>query len=242
MLVGISAVIVLLLVCALFFLRHSSLAWLSPSELALKHINPSSSWADPDCSRLRRGIRTAVRDSGQKTVISTAPLSADEVAVYRVVLHQWNSDARTSLSVSDRTFPLDAVSPTNHISSCECLKSLEVQSLVSASHSFHTLTRDVFPERNIQLVDADKQLTTIQINDPQNGIAGGKSVEKAVNNAFASGRFSMSEIAFDRDHRQALVGYSFVCGSLCGNGGTWLFEKIGGIWRRTDRVCGGWVS
>jgi len=119
---------------------------------------------------------------------------------------------------------------------------MEVQSFVSASHSFHYLTRAVFPERNIRLVDADKQLTTIQSNDPQNGIAAGKSVEKAVNHAFASGLFSMSEIAFDRDHRQALVSYGFVCGSLCGSGGTWLLEKVDGVWKRIDRVCGGWVS
>ena len=111
-----------------------------------------------------------------------------------------------------------------------------------ASHSIHALTRAVFPERNIRLVDADAQLTTIQHNDPHNGMAAGKSVEKAVADAFASGLFSMSEIAFDRDHRQALVSYSFVRGSLCGSGGTWLLEKVNGAWRKTDRVCGGWVS
>lgn len=241
-LVGISAVIVLLIVGALSFLKHSHLVPLSPAELALKHINPPSSWADPDCSRLRLTISTAVRESGPRNVMSVAPLSADEVAVYRAVLHQWNSNARASLHVADRTFPLDAVSPTSRISNCECLRSLEVQGLVSASHSIHALTRAVFPERNIRLVDADKQLTTIQHDDPHNGMTGGKSVQKAVNDAVASGLFSMSEIAFDRDHRKALVSYGFVCGSLCGNGGTWLLEKVNGAWRRTDRVCGGWVS
>lgn len=240
-LVGSSAVIVLLLVGALFLLRHSCLARLGPAELALKHINPPSSWADPDCSRLRRTISTAVRESVSKTIVSTDSLSADEVAVYRVVLHRWNSDARTSLNVSDRTFPLDAVSPRSSISNCECARSLEVQSLVGASHSIHALTPAVFPERNIRLVDADTQFTTIQHNDPHNGMARGKSVENAVDDAFVSGLFSMSEIAFDRDHRQALVSYSFVCGSLCGSGGTWLLEKVDGVWRRND-VCGGWVS
>lgn len=205
-LVGISAVIVLLVVGALFVFQRSRLVPLSPTELALKHIKPPSSWADPDCAGLRRAIGTAVRESGQTTVMSVAPLSADEVAVYRAVLHQWNSDGQT-LNVSYRTFPLDAASPTNHISSCECLRGMEVQSLVSASHSFHYLTRAVFPERNIRLVDADKQLTIIQSNDPHNGMAAGKSVKKAVHDASASGLFSMSEIAFDRDHRQALVSY-----------------------------------
>jgi len=119
---------------------------------------------------------------------------------------------------------------------------MEVQSLVSASHSFHTLTRDVFPERNIRLVNANKQVTTIQNNDPNNWIGRGKSVESAVNDAFATGLFSMSEIAFDREHRRALVSHRFVCGSLCGSGGAWLFEKVDGVWKKTDRTCGGWIS
>lgn len=241
-LVGISGVIVLLLVGALFFLGQSRMARLGPVDLPLKYINPPSSWADPDCSRLRRTIRTAVGESSQKNVISAASLSADEVAVYGVVLHQWNSVGRISLNISDRTFTLDTASSTSSDSNCECLRDLEVQSLVSASHSIHVLTQAVFPKRNVRLVDADKQLTTIRHNDPHDGMAEGKSVKKTINDAFASGLFSMSEIAFDQNHRQALVSYSFVCGSLCGNGGTWLLEKVNGIWRRTDRVCGGWVS
>ena len=224
----------LLLFSALFLGKHSRLASLSPTALALKHINPPSSWVD-DCSRLLSAVKDGVRESGRQPVKSMAPLGADEVAIYTAVLHQWNSNARTSLNLADRTFPLDA---TN----CECLKGMEIQSLVSASHSFHSLTRDVFPERSIRLINANEQVTTIQNNDPSNWIGRGKSVENAVNDAFTNGLFSMSEIAFDRDHRRALVSYSFVCGSLCGNCGTWLFEKVERVWRRTDRVCGGWVS
>ena len=175
---------------------------------------------------------------GLKTSMNIDHLSVDEIAVYTAVLHQWNSDAHT-LNVTNRTFPLNAVSSD---SSCECLRNLDVQNLASASRSFHYLTRKAFPERNIRLVDAGKQHTIIQTNDPHNGMTEGKSVEKAVNDAFGSGLFSLSEIAFDRDHRHAVVSYGFVCGSLCGSGGTWLLEKVDGRWKRTDRVCGGWVS
>ena len=55
------------------------------------------------------------------------------------------------------------------------------------------------------------------------------------------GLFSVSEIVFETEQRR-LVSYSFACGSLYGNGGTWLFEKVNGVWERTDRDCGGWVS
>jgi len=70
----------------------------------------------------------------------------------------------------------------------------------------------------------------------------GKSVEDAVRNAFATGLFSMSEIAFDKDHHHAVVSYSFWCGFLCGHGKTVVFEKVNGMWRNTNRNCGGWVS
>jgi hypothetical protein len=52
----------------------------------------------------------------------------------------------------------------------------------------------------------------------------------------------MSEIAFDKEQGRALVSYSFVCGSLCGSGGVWLFEKVDGVWKKSERVCGGWIS
>jgi hypothetical protein len=70
----------------------------------------------------------------------------------------------------------------------------------------------------------------------------GKSVEKAVKEAFANGLFSMSEIAFDKSHRHAVVAYRFWCGALCGNGRTLVFEKAGNEWKNTERKCGGWIS
>lgn len=70
----------------------------------------------------------------------------------------------------------------------------------------------------------------------------GVSVDAAVNNAFKNGLFELSEIAFDKAHRRAIVSYSFVCGSLCGNGGVWLFEKVDGVWKKSENVCGGWIS
>ena len=96
--------------------------------------------------------------------------------------------------------------------------------------------------KNIRLVDADKQAVIVRSNDPNNPIREGKSVETAVNVAFSTGLFSMSEIAFDKEQRRALVSYSFGCGSLCGSGGVWLFEKVDGVWKKSERVCGGWIS
>ena len=92
------------------------------------------------------------------------------------------------------------------------------------------------------LVDADKQAVIVHSNDPNNSIREGKSVEIAVNVAFSTGLFSMTEIAFDKEQRRALVSYSFVCGSLCGSRGVWLFERVDGVWKKSERACGGWIS
>jgi hypothetical protein len=93
------------------------------------------------------------------------------------------------------------------------------------------------------LVDPGKQAVIIHSNDPEQFLCvRGSQVETAVNDAFSTGLFSVSEIAFDKEHRRALVSYSFVCGSLCGSGGVWLFEKIDGLWKKSEHACDGWVS
>jgi hypothetical protein len=122
------------------------------------------------------------------------------------------------------------------------LRGIDPQNFARAAHSFRILTSDVLDAKNIRLVDADKQTKAVETNDPRSSIRQGKSVETAVTRAFSTGLFSVSEIAFDKEHLRALVSYSFVCGSLCGSGGVWVFEKVGGAWKKSGRVCGGWVS
>jgi hypothetical protein len=159
------------------------------------------------------------------------------VAIYRGILERWNSNYRSLLNVSNRTFPVD-----RDLLDCGCLKGIELQSIANAAHLFHILTRDVLAGKNIRLVDADKQAVIVQSNDATKSIREGKSVETAVNGAFSTGLFSMSEIAFDKEQRRALVSYSFVCGLLCGSGGVWLLEKVDGVWKKSDRDCGGGIS
>jgi hypothetical protein len=94
----------------------------------------------------------------------------------------------------------------------------------------------------MKLVDPRVQSGIVRSNDPSNTIRDGKPVKDAVEAAFASGLFSMSEIAFDKEHHFAVVRYSFWCGSLCGHGSTLVFEKVNGEWRNANRLCGGWIS
>lgn len=206
---------------------------LSPAALIPKPVAPPESWAD-DCSRLL----VAVRAHHSHSVENTATLSTDEIAIYTIAVQKWQSKRQVPLNLSDKTFSLSAT----QISDCECLKNFDVEGLRRASNSFHMLRGDVLPGVKLRLVDTNRQLTTVRDNDPGIWIVRGKSVRRAVNDAFATGLFSLSEIAFDKNHQRALVTYAFVCGSLCGSGGTWLFENVTGGWKLTEHFCGGWVS
>jgi len=231
--VGISVIAVLALVVAIPLARRFHLSILTPSELAPKRLAPPAP-PDDSCALIQHALAGS---SHKKPVRNTNPFSADEVAIYRGILERWNSNSRGLLNVSNRTSPID-----RDISDCGCLKGIEPQTIVSAAHPFRILRGDVLAGKNIRLVDADKQAVIVHSNDPNKSIREGRSIETAVNVAFSTGLFSMSEIAFDKEQRRALVSYSFVCGSLCGSGGVWLFEKVDGVWKKSERVCGRWIS
>ena len=232
-LVGISVTAVLVLVVAIPLARRFHLSVLIPSELVPKRLAPPAP-PDDTCAQIQRALSAS---SHKKPVRNTTPVSADEVAIYRSILERWNSNHRGLLNVCNRTFPID-----RDISDCGCLKGIEPQAVVSTAHLFRILTGDVLAGKNIRLVDRDKQAVIVHSNDPHNSIREGKSVETAINVAFSTGLFSMSEIVFDKEQRRALVSYRFVCGSLCGSGGVWLFEKVDGVWGKSVRDCGGWIS
>lgn len=229
----ISVIAVLALVVAIPLTRRFHLSVLTPSELAPKRLAPPAP-PDDGCAQIQRALEGS---SHMKPVKNTTPFSPDEVAIYRGILERWNSNSRGMLNVSNRTSPID-----RDISDCGCLKVIEPQTIVSAAHSFRALTKDVLAGKNIRLVDAEKQAVIVHSNDPNNFVREGRSVETAVDVAFSTGLFSMSEITFDKEQRRALVSYSFVCGSLCGSGGVWLFEKVDGAWKKSERVCGGWIT
>ncbi len=242
---GIVAVIAVGCVAAFLSSNYSRSPFLTPAELTLQQPNQRLSPPVDDCSGLQRELALSAPATGSprpKPAKSTNPLSTDEIAIYRAVLQHWTSNERTALNISSRTFPLDITARSSRISECNCLKGMQAEPLLSAFRSFHDLSPEILPNDTFRLVDPKKQLKVVRDNDPDRRMVTGKSVNDAVRDAFANGLFELSEIAFDKDHHYALVSYSFSCGSLCGNGGTFFFEKVGETWKKTDRVCGGWVS
>ena len=220
------------------------MATLTPAELApWVHAPTPPRRITEGCPEVKQALALSSLSSDshkEEPSKSTTPLGADEIAVYKAVLEQRLSQGWTWLNVSDVTYLLDLKSDQSGMN-CDCLQDLYLEDS-SAFHSFHELTADILPGKKTVLVDPARQAQIVRANDPDRTMRMGKTVHTAVRDAEATGLFSLSEIAFDRSHHYAIVRYGFWCGSLCGDGETLVFEKVGGQWKKTDRFCGRWIS
>lgn len=159
--------------------------------------------------------------SEEKLIKSSLPLSADEIGIYKAVLHYLN-DGNPS-NVSSTTYPFSA----RHMQG-GCLEGTNLENLDDVSRSFHDLTADVLPGKNMKFVDPDWE-------------------ERERKYFWAATRdstylFLLSEIAFDKGHHLAVVSYNFWCGGSCGSGEWLVFKNVGGEWKKSDHSCGGWTS
>lgn len=184
----------------------------------------------------------ASQESTPKPEVSRDSLTSEQIAVYRAVLTHYLKDSDGALNLADTTQPLDQ-------SDKACIKGIEMSAKEQA-RLIHKLEPSLVAHTKIVLVDSERQRSTVEQNDPQNLMKKAiddhervthEQVDQSVKQAFQSGLFTLSEIAFDKERRHAVVAYSFVCGMLCGHGNTLVLKKIGQDWRVT-RTCGGWIS
>jgi hypothetical protein len=120
---------------------------------------------------------------------------------------------------------------------------IELENEKEAGITNHLFDPKTALPKNVILADPHKQSAPIRENGPQTIIREGrKSVEEAVEAVFISGVLSLSEIAFDKTHKYAIMSFSFACGRLCGHGETIVFEEAGGEWQETKRAYGFWIS
>ncbi len=194
-------------------------------------------WAVVGCVLLLTGLCALAKDKPRRSAV---PLSVDEIAIYKAVLQQYSGES-SSLNVSAETYPLDPNFEMNGLKRGECLEGIQLENLSAIAHTYHNLPVEVLGNR-MSLVDPHNQAKIVRHNDPQNALSKSRSIDSAVKRAFDTALFSLSEIAFDKDHHHAVVAYRFWCGSLCGNGSTLVFEKVGNAWKKTNRTCAGWVS
>jgi hypothetical protein len=183
----------------------------------------------------------ASQDSTEtKPKVSDKPLTAEQLAVYRVVLGSWMAEEMPAINLAVQTTPLEK---TGVFGDEDCEKGLDIEPATPAVvHRFRQQDlAQLGSSRTFTLVDKDRQEQEVRSNDPEKTVGDGRTIDDAVRNGFAHGLATLSEIRFDKGHKHAIVSYGFFCGSLCGNGGTVVLEKIDGEWRRKSN-CHDWIS
>lgn len=94
------------------------------------------------------------------------------------------------------------------------------------------------PFDRVKLVDPKRWRAA----DPGELIAKGESVDVAVKHGIDGGLMTLSAISFNEAHDIAIFSFSFVCGGLCGHGGTVMFKKTSRGWVQGKEPCSSWMS
>lgn len=190
-------------------------------------------------------ISSAPAQDETKPVISKDPLTAEQIAIYRAVLVNYTNGDDISLNLANRTEPISLAFQEDN-----CLRGIDLHKTRDAKPVVHLLDPAVALSPKMALVDPDQQNAAVEKNDPDHLIhraidnhepVSDKELEDSVKQAFATGLFTFSEIAFNSPHTRAVLAYSFHCGMLCGNGNKVVLKKVGGKWK-VAKSCGGWVS
>jgi hypothetical protein len=180
------------------------------------------------------GISGTAANKG-KSIVSKTPLTAEELELYGIFLDSFVGKGEGAVNFSERTFPLAFVDSDNEGS---CIEGIKLKSSPEAGQTIHVFEASIADGHAIHLVDPSKH----KLKDPGKAIKRGDSVGDAVVAGFQAGLLSVSEIAFDEAHHFAAFKFSFICGSLCGRGGTLVFEKIDGRWKQSNRACPSWIA
>jgi len=191
-------------------------------------------------------VCTIAQDDAPKPAVSKAPLTTEQVAVYRALLSDYMKDSQGTLNLSNQTEPLDLKASLAE----GCVGKLQLEGSDRSDSIVHEIPNATKLLPNVVLVDPQQQEAKVKQNDPQQlikkALEGGprptdEQMDNSLKLAFSTGLFSFSEIVFDKAHRHALVSYSFVCGGLCGHGNTLLLEKAKNTWK-IKKTCSSWVS
>lgn len=169
-------------------------------------------------------------------ILSKDPLTADQIAIYRTFLENY-AGAPAPLHVANRTeaLPIDESNDFSEDDTDDpCAKDLKKLKLINereAGTTVHMLDPSLAIKDRVILVDPDVQGIQVKANDPGKTMKEGKTSKEAVNQAFATGLLTMSEIVFDQHHRAALMSFSFWCGRRCGHVDLFLFKKTRKNWK-----------
>ena len=180
----------------------------------------------------------APKKAEKATATASEAWTDDEIAVYRAFLAAYPNRSGGRLRLGNRTLPLD-LSERRHAH--DCLGNIVLEKPGPFRSTGRSLDPAVIAGRDAVLVDPEwrPSAATAEAARGSSGIA--LPGEDTIPGAYLNGVLRLSEVAFDRAHRYAVLQYSFICGGLCGQGATYVFLKVDGRWGRA-RNCGMWIA
>lgn len=178
------------------------------------------------------GVGCAGHTDARAEELASAVVTGEETKVYEAFLNSWRGKDQKFLNVAANPKPVTE-QDLEEFASCAGKQSKWV-SLTTSTPLAGQLSKLSW----VHLVDP----ATWRTNDPEDLIAKGMPVNKAVDRGFSKALLTLSTVAFDASGHFAALNYSLVCGRLCGNGGAVLFERKGEGWVRSKKQCGMWMS
>jgi len=111
-------------------------------------------------------LASAGQDDRPKPAVSKAPLTAEQIEIYRVVLEKYVAkDSNAALNIANRTEPLDTTRIWEE--SVKCIRRLKLER-PPQSPIVHRLSPEVALGPRMVLVDPNQQSDLVKENDPSN--------------------------------------------------------------------------
>lgn len=180
-------------------------------------------------------LLTGAAMAGDQPTAPAPTISADEQDVYETVLAGWLGKETQRQQINVQLSPPPAA-PDDDLA--DCAKGLDFPPPAKPPAPDKSLAGVAFRLPGVVLVDGSRW----RADDPGDAIAGGKSVDAAVTQGISHSLISFSQIAFSRDHKDALVRFGMVCGRLCGTGSVMHLRRTGAHWKVLGDCGGRWIS
>jgi hypothetical protein len=118
----------------------------------------------------------------KKTQVSNSSISAEQSAIYGVVLRRYLSGGDVALNLASRTAPIETEGP---FAGHDCSQGLAMEPIPpTVVHFFKPDDLVRLRLTSVRLVDQDQQRKEVEKNDPGKAIRKGVSVGDAVRNGF----------------------------------------------------------
>lgn len=162
---------------------------------------------------------------------ATSDLTQEELLVYSGLLDALSTVKFKYLANTTTVFDPSELEPGSI-----CLQGLHLEKPNEPRRSVHLLSPEILKGRNLELVDSRRQASLVEAADSA-ARQGGDSKEQPQAALSEHGFLVLSEIAFDKTHRFAVLKYDFVCGAHCSTSQTYVMEKVGDRWEVKGRPC-----